>query len=434
MPPAAKCSRANKMTHTRHVARVAIAYAVLACAYVISICIIAFVPRDRSSEQPNCSTELYFDSARHLEWDAGRARVIEKWYRIHLLAVIPNPDELQRSYVPIRFHFPTIDNLPSNQSMPLAGAIPRVLPGRLAKTAHVDEADGRHWNCRIFDWGWPLPILSCSVWSDDFKYVVEGGLPGPGLVSVWESDGSFQRGPDRPNGGLIPLRVHWLNLALVSIPLTLGWLLLSAGVGAACRACGVDIPSSRRFARALLALDVPGDPRMVRRARRCLLAAYAIGIGTSLLLLYTTFATFWVGYQDSRSLIIRDGAICLDWMKTTEGVFDWSMDIRRKDAEWCWWFGTYAWSDGYFREYWAPLWTLFAPAAWLIVRARRHLRAGARTSRACVRCGYDLGGLPSEAQCPECGSPQTVESCCRRVVSAIRRMGETVCGSRGRKS
>ena len=50
---------------------------------------------------------------------------------------------------------------------------------------------------------------------------------------------------------------------------------------------------------------------------------------------------------------------------------------------------------------------LYATASGLVIRApgairRLHRRRAGR----CVRCAYDLRGLPAGAQCPECGHQQ----------------------------
>ena len=48
-----------------------------------------------------------------------------------------------------------------------------------------------------------------------------------------------------------------------------------------------------------------------------------------------------------------------------------------------------------------PLALFVLPTAWLFHRDRRHVSWAA--AGRCVRCGYDLSGLPPGAACPECG-------------------------------
>jgi hypothetical protein len=230
--PSARATRADSASRLAHSALLRsptaqIVGASLMCAALwLVVCLgVAATPRDRSSDIANV---IYYDAVEQVQWEQGRARVLERWTRL-----FPRLHDWAQAIDSLG-----IDGRRSLDLVIPPDAVARTLAPRMIELAGWQAERQNRGNRRVLEWGWPAPVLSCTItYNGSYGFGIRGGIPGarwcgwnpesPDLEIMNEYDESY------PSGGVIPYRVHWAALFLQSLATAL--LLLAAR--AALRRC-----------------------------------------------------------------------------------------------------------------------------------------------------------------------------------------------------
>jgi hypothetical protein len=209
----AAAAHRREITMWGHVARLCCWWMCAAGAYLGVCCAVAMLPRNRAADS---ASAVSFDLQHGVEWQTGRRRVLEQWVK-----VIP---VLERE--PYLLDMRSVDGVAPLRWRASPNAKPASCPSWVIAAAgwRTQRRDYR----RVLGWGWPLPIVGCSLVLGEHGYEVLGGIAGRGLAPEWIADDKEFYYPARssPNGGVLPYQVFawpllWESLVLAVVARTI---------------------------------------------------------------------------------------------------------------------------------------------------------------------------------------------------------------------